>query len=155
MTFNKRKRAMAVGVLAAAALLLPAACFAALGGEQATVADDQAHMKATIRTTQTAAYTVHELRAATGTAVREYVSPAGKVFAVAWQGPFLPDMKQVLGAYFEQFARAARAPRKGHGPLSIIEPGLVVQSAGHMRAFRGRAYIPEMLPADADVESIR
>lgn len=140
---------------AIAALLLPLTSFAALGGDQASIVGDQAHLKASIRTTRSAAYTVHEMQAPTGTAVREYVSPAGKVFAVAWQGPFVPDMKQLLGAYFDQFARAARAPRKGHGPLFISQPGLVVESAGHMRHFIGRAYIPEMIPADARLESIR
>src|ERR1700722_19006066 len=36
------------------------------------------------------------------TVVDEYVSPAGTVFAVAWHGPFVPDMQQILGSYFGQ-----------------------------------------------------
>jgi hypothetical protein len=32
-----------------------------------------------------------------GTSVRRYVSPAGKVVAVAWKGPVMPDLRQVLG----------------------------------------------------------
>jgi hypothetical protein len=90
--------------------------------------------------------------------VREFVSSAGKVFAVAWQGPIHPDLQQLLGTYYEQYTQAVqaqRATRKGRGPLLIQEPGLVVQVSGHMRAFVGRAYVPQMMPAGVKVEDIR
>jgi hypothetical protein len=32
---------------------------------------------------------------------------------------------------------------------------LVVQMAGHMRLFSGRAYVPQMLPAGVHAEDIR
>jgi hypothetical protein len=102
-------------------------------------------------------YTVHEIQAATGTVVREYVS-GGKVFAVAWQGPWPPDMRQLLGSYFDQYTQAAQSPssfRGGRGPRMIQQPGLVVQIGGHARSFAGRAYIPEMLPAGVLGEDIR
>ena len=53
-----------------------------------------------MRVTSSDTYTVHEMRASTGTTVREYVSASGKVFGVAWEGPTLPDLRQVLGVYF-------------------------------------------------------
>ena len=135
---------------------LPAS--AALGGDASSVQTDQVHMQGSLRITRAEAYTVHEIRAATGTLIREYVSPAGKVFAVAWEGPFLPDMKQLLGAYFEQFAQAAQAQGNGRAasrPLHIEQPGLVVDLSGHMRSYSGRAYIPEMLPQALRAEEIR
>jgi DNA-binding IclR family transcriptional regulator len=137
-------------------MALPA--FAGLGQDVSSVQADQLHMQGSLRITQSQAYTVHEIRSATGTVVREYVSASGKVFAVAWQGPWLPDMRQVLATYFDQYQQAARTQfnsNAGRRPLLIQQPGLVVQSGGHMRSFAGRAYIPEMLPQAVSVEEIR
>jgi len=90
-----------------------------------------------------------------GTAVKEYVSPAGMVFAVCWQGPSLPDLRQVLGRYFEQYTEAARTQRAGPGPRVTQQPGLVVETGGHMRAYFGRAYVPQMLPRGVLAEEIQ
>ena len=147
---------IALGILAA--LAFPAAMAASLGGDVNSVQADQAKMQGSLRTTSARSFEVHEIQAATGTAVREYVSPAGKVFAVAWKGPFHPDLRQVLGDYFEQYSQAAqaqRASRRGRGPLLIQTPALVVQLGGHMRAFSGRAYVPAMMPAGVRVEDIQ
>ena len=157
-TLSKRTGAcwMAVALLA---LGLPFPAFAALGGTSDSVQADQAQMNASLKITQADAYTVHEMKAATGTVVREYVSrPDGRVFGVTWQGPFIPDMKQLLGNYFQQYSEAARAQRESHvgrHPLNIQPPGLVVQTAGHMRAFSGRAYDPGLLPAGVSANDIR
>lgn len=122
-----------------------------------SVQEDSVHIKASSRLTQTQSYTIHELRSATGVVVREYAAPSGMIFAVAWQGPSMPDMKQLLGTHFEEFQKAAQAQnrRGGHGPLIIQEPGLVVELGGHMRSFRGRAYLPEQIPSDVRNEEIR
>jgi Protein of unknown function (DUF2844) len=134
---------------------LPA--FAALGEAASSVQVDQAHMRGVLRVTQTQAYTVHEIQAASGTVVREYVSSSGKVFAVAWQGPWPPDMRQILAGFFEPYQQAVRAQThfRGRQPLRIEQPGFVVHSGGHMRSFAGHAYIPEMLPQGVTPEEIR
>jgi hypothetical protein len=132
--------------------------WAALGGDIASVQADQVHMQGTRRVTNAAAYTVHEIQGASGTGVREYVSSDGKVFGVAWQGPYLPDMRQLLGSSFEQYAQAAKAQRSTRmrrGPRLIEEPGLTVEMSGHPRSFSGRAYIPGMLPPGVPAEDIR
>ena len=135
---------------------LPA--WAALGGDLSTVQADQVHMRGSLRTTVAAAYTIQEIQSTSGVVVREYVSSAGKVFAIAWQGPWPPDMRQLLGSYFDPYIQAARA-RSGPGmarrPLMIEQPGLVVQVGGHPRSFVGRAYIPEQLPSNVTAEEIR
>jgi Protein of unknown function (DUF2844) len=138
-------------------LLLVAAipAWASLGGGVSTVQADQAHMKASLRVTQNTGYTVHEMQSQSGGVVREYVAPSGQVFAVSWQGPFMPDLRQVLGSYFDQFAQVAQARQRHGGPLMIHEPGLVVESGGHMRAFFGRAYVPQMMPQGVSKEAIR
>src|SRR5260221_2541068 len=136
--------------MALAMLARPAPVMAALGGNETSVQSDRTQMRAALlRMTRAERYTVHEMQAPSGTIVREYVSTTGAVFAVAWIGPWQPDLRQVLGTYFEQYvqaARAVRARRAGHGPLLLQEPGLVVQLSGHPRAFAGKAYVPLLIP---------
>lgn len=128
---------------------------ATLGEAAQSVRNDQVRMRGTLRSSQTQAYAVHEIQAPYGTLVREYVSPSsGKVFAITWQGPRIPDLQQLLGAYFEQYARAVQS-RRGHGPLIIEVPGLVVQSAGHQRSFTGRAYLPQEVPSGVRAHTLR
>ena len=139
-------------------LALPLPALAALGGDVTSVRQDQAHLKGSLKTTEATTYTLHEIKGAAGTVVREYVSPAGEVFGVSWQGPFIPNMQQILGSYFHAFSEAAkaqRAARRGRGPLNIQQPGLVVESSGHMRAYSGRAYDPGKLPQGVTAKDIR
>ncbi len=93
-----------------------------------------------MRVTTSNTFTVHEMRAATGTTIREFVSPSGKVFGVAWDGPTLPDLRQVLGDYFPTYVEAAQAAQKrraGHGPVRIEAPTFVVEQSGHLEGFLG------------------
>jgi len=132
---------------------------ASLGGDVSSVQADQVRMQgALMKMTNIDGYAVHEMRAASGTTVREYVSSAGRVFAVAWQGPSIPDLRQVLGSYFAPYAQGAQAAQKkraGHGPLLIQEPNLVAEVSGHSRAFVGRAYLPQLVPAGIHPDVIR
>ena len=135
-------------------VMLSAPAFAALGGNVSSVQADQAHMKAQRRVTQTLNYTLHEMQDSSGVVVREFVSPEGKVFGVAWQGPARPDLQQALGSYYQQFVSAA-PQRRTHGPVSIQVPGLVLESGGHQRSLTGRAYVPEMVPENVKLEEIK
>lgn len=147
------------GIIGATAILATAfPAWASLGGDAASIQADQIKMQGTRRMTNAQSYTVHEIQAANGTVVREFAGSDGKVFAVAWHGPWMPDLHQVLGTYFDQYARAAQSQsgtRMGRRPLMIQQPGLVVQNGGHLRAFSGRAYVPEMLPSDVRAEDIQ
>jgi hypothetical protein len=139
-------------------LVLPSPALASLGASESSVQDDQVRLQAKTTVTSTSAYTVHELTSPLGTVVREYVSRAGTVFAVSWQGPFQPDMQQILGSYFEQYSLAAKTHRENqprHSPLDIHQPSLVFQSTGHLRAYFGRAYDPRLLPAGVNVNELR
>lgn len=130
--------------------------FAALGGDVASVQADQAHINATRSVSQSNGYAVHELHSPNGSVVREFVSSSGKVFAIAWQAPSLPDLRQLLGPYFDEFQKAAAQGHKpGHAPVFVEHSGLVVQLGGHMRNFTGRAYLPDQLPSGTRMEDIR
>ena len=152
----KSRLALGATVLVILATALPA--WASLGGDAASIQADQLHMQGSRTTKAADAYTVHEIQAATGTVVREYLSPEGKVFALAWNGPRLPDLRQVLGSYFEQYRAAVQSqsgPRMARRPVMIDQPGLVVQIGGQVGAFSGRAYVPEMLPSGVRAEDIQ
>jgi len=146
-------RAWSLG-MAVALLAGSFSAWASLGGDAASVAADQRQMNAALRSTSAPQYTQFEFQTPSGTRVREYLSPAGVVFAVVWNGPSLPDLRQLLGRYFAQYVEA-NAEGAGAGPRLIAQPGLIVYAGGHMRAFMGRALVPDLVPKGVSLEEIR
>jgi Protein of unknown function (DUF2844) len=139
-------------------LALPFSLSASLGRDATSVREDQAKMQGTLQTSGANSYTLHEIQTPTGVAVREYASPVGKVFAVTWKGPVHPDLRQLLGPYFDEYTQAVQVQRAQHrsrGSLLIEHAGLVIQISGHMRSFVGKAYVPQQLPAGIHAEDIR
>jgi hypothetical protein len=137
-----------------------AVAHASLGGDSASIEADRLHMNAKhaarLKASPTGSYTVNETTLPTGTLVRQYVSPAGVVFAVAWSGPFMPDLRQLLGPHFDTMvARQTKQTHAGHRLFSLHESGLVIESGGHPRSFAGRAYLPDALPAGVTVQEIQ
>ena len=134
---------------------------ASLGGNVGSIEADTAHMNANVTRTAGDTYETHQLQSPTGTVVTEYLSSSGTVFAVTWHGPFMPDMQQILGSYFQQYSaalssQASSQPRQyGRHPLDIRQPGMVVQTGGHMRAHWGRVYIPALTPAGVSPEQLQ
>jgi hypothetical protein len=140
--------------MAFAMLALPFSASASLGGDAASVQADQMQMNATLRTTGAANYTLFEIQTPFGTVVKEYVSSTGLVFAVVWNGPSLPDLRQLLGSFFAAYVQGANAQGPGIRPRVIEQPRLVVHAGGHMRAFLGRAYVPDLIPIGVSLEEI-
>jgi hypothetical protein len=138
---------------AAAVALLPSIAWAGLGKPEASISSDQAALEGLHEITPAQGYSRHEIRMSSGTTVREFAAD-GVVFAVAWDGPVRPDLKQLLGDYYEAAVSAAHA-RHGHGPLVIRTPEVVLESSGHMRAFQGRAFLPGRVPPDVPLSVIR
>ncbi len=156
-TTTQKSFVIAMLALCGCILGLASKGFAALGGDVSSVAVDQAHLRATLHSTQKVGYAVHELRAETGIVVHEFSTPEGKIFAVAWEGPILPDLRQLLGSHFDDFQRAAEMRnRKGvRGPLFIQQNGLTVELGGHMRSYRGKAYLSNEMPGSLKAEELR
>ena len=132
---------------AAFALLLPGLASATLGEPEASVLADAAQLHASIKQTNLGSYRLHEVQLASGTLIREYAGLDGNVFAITWHGPYVPNLKQILGRYFDAYVAAAKAPHADHHHLLVSQGDLVVEASGHMRAFSGRAYLPKALPA--------
>ena len=117
---------------------------------------DRAHLKASLRVSPSTGYSVHELKADTGTLVREYATPEGRVFGVSWDGPWRPDLRQLLGEYFADYQEAVKNKRTGvNGPISRSTSRLVVEMSGRPRAFYGRAYVPALVPSGIEPSGIR
>jgi len=131
--------------------------WAALGGPVESVAADQVKFQAKRRMVAMPQYTVHEISRDDGGVIREYVTPAGKVFGVSWSGPAIPDLSQLLGSYSGEFRNTLLAQPKSFGrrPAGVHNSDLVVETGGHMRAFQGRAYVNSMLPAGVSPETIK
>jgi hypothetical protein len=153
---SRSARGLLIALIVSAATMVPASARAELGGDLTSVERDRVRMNASISVRPMGRYTVHEIRSDSGSTVREFASPDGRVFAVAWQGPFPPDYQQLLGPYFAQLQQASRQQRRPRrAPLTIETPGFVFQSYGHFRDLAGRAYVPQMLPAGVGMEEIR
>ena len=137
-----------------AAVCVSAPAFAALGGDAASVENDRVSMKGAMRITPTVDYSVHEIQTPAGIVIREYVSAAGKVFAVSWRGPAIPDLAQLLGSYSEPLRQAAVHPHYNHHRLNIETADVVLQSNGHLRTRYGRAWVPAILPQNFSPKDI-
>jgi hypothetical protein len=145
-------------VVIAAALVSPILAHAALGGGVSSVQMDQARMMASRGVSSRGNYTVQQMVLDTGTVVREYMSVAGTVFAVSWQGPLMPDVQALLGNYAQTAAdgtAALRAAHGGTGPVGVASSALVVQSGGHMGAYTGRAYVPGAVQSGVNLKDIK
>jgi hypothetical protein len=111
---NRNASLMIALAVAAAAFALPAV--ASLGGDEATVAADHAVLEGKMKVSRVPRYAVHEIAAPSGTVVREFVSLAGKVFAVSWSGPTLPDLQagaRPVLRHVRRRAPAAQGARTG------------------------------------------
>lgn len=141
--------------LAMALLLPPTISNAALGGGEASVEADRAQFNATRSARPMPDYTVHELSTPDGTTIREFTRADGRVFAVSWQGPLLPDLRTLLGAYFGSLQTAHRTAQLTHSKLLLEGADLVIHSEGHLRAFSGQAYLPQLVPAGVAGSGLR
>jgi hypothetical protein len=146
---NVKKCVLVIALLVEA--LAPRIAGAALGETRESVQADAARLRGSIQVTERDNYQLHEIRLPTGTLLREYVGANGVVFAVAWNGPTMPNLRQAFGRYFDAYAAAAASAHSGHSQLRVTRSDLVVQSSGHMRAFAGHAYLPRAIPAGVDI----
>lgn len=145
-------RSIAITGALAAGIAGPA--FASLGGDVSSVQSDGVHMKSAVRVTPNTGYAIHEMQSP-GTVLREFVGADGKVFAVSWNGPSNPDLRQVLGSYYARYQESLATTPHSHRQVTISQADLVYQNSGRQRAFSGRAWVPAMLPQNFSVDDIK
>jgi hypothetical protein len=143
--------------LFAASLLCSSAAYATLGEKAASVETDRKALSAVKRNlTAHDNYQVQEMVSDANT-IREFLTPDGVVFAVAWNGLTHPDLSTVLGTYNAKYRQAKKLHPRRHGRRSVQVKGddVVVETSGHMRDLRGKAYVPSLVPEGVNIDEIR
>jgi hypothetical protein len=148
---------LVVGLSLLTAVLATARPVQAVLGESADsmTADRKALSAIQSGTTIHANYTVQQLESDSVT-VREYISSAGIVFAVAWDGLTNPDLTQLLGSYSNEYREAQRQMPRMHGKRAqqVKTKRVIVETWGHMRHLQGRAYAPALVPQGVTIDEI-
>ena len=90
--------------------------------------------------------------------VRQYLSAAGQVYAVSWDGPAMANVAALLGTWFDAYqasAVAAQAGTQSLHALHVERSDLVVETAVRLRDFHGRAWLPAAIPAGVTTADIQ
>jgi len=155
---KRRLRALFICIGLSAVILVATQQVQATLGESAdSIMSDRKALSAVQRAPAVrSGYTVHEIASAS-TVVREYISPSGIVFGIAWNGLIHPDLAQLLGTYAGEYREALRQiPRQpGRRRLQVKTNSVVVEKWGHMRNLQGRAYVPALVPPGVRIDEIR
>ena len=80
--------------------------------------------------------------------MKEFSRADGAVFAVTWNAPGRPDLRQLLGEHFAtmQEENATRTGRRMRRPLAVNRSELLLQTGGRPGAFWGVAVVPALEP---------
>jgi hypothetical protein len=144
-----------MGLLVAASYA-PLMARAGLGGSATSILDDGTAMgAASMTTTPMPSYVRHEITTADGVRVREFAAQDGKVFAVAFDGPTMPDLKTVLGTHYDSYVAAATQRRGSHHVVSFASDGAVVTIMKTPRGFSGQAQLPSSTPQGIQAQDLR
>ena len=130
---------------------------ATLGESADSVTKDREALSAVQAATTTRnAYTVQEI-SSDSVAIREYISPSGAVFGIAWNGLIHPDLTLLLGSYTGEYQKSMRQTHRKPGSRfsQIKTDRIVVEKWGHMRNLRGRAYVPSLVPSGVTIDEIK
>jgi hypothetical protein len=155
MTLRVGLKFCVITTAAAVAAAWSGVACATLGQAEASIQSESQVSKATIKEQMVGSYRVHEIQQASGTVIREYAGLDGKVFAVTWHGPFLPNLRETLGQYFDEYSAAAPSARMDRNHLAIKQDDLVVLAGGHMRAYHGIAYLPQAVPSGVSTGDLK
>jgi hypothetical protein len=143
--------------LGLSALALPETNLAALGEPADSISSDRKALSAVQRGTAVHdSFSVQEC-ASDSAKVREYVSPSGVVFAVAWNGLVHPPLAPLLGSYAGEYRDALRRSSRepGRRNRQVKSEHVIVETWGHMRNLQGRAYLPALLPLGVTLDEIK
>lgn len=167
MNYSSRIDLLGAAMLGAC---LCAPAFAALGSHAGDVQADAHAMQArslAARPGAGASWTRHPLALADGGSATEFADASGRVFAVSWTAPTLPDLSVLLGEHRSGYLRAQRRAVEAreraqagtvvalsHRVANLEDGDLVVNSAGQLQAYRGHAFLRSALPSDFDPKEL-
>ncbi len=144
--------------LGCGALWLTQDAQAVLGATQDTLQADQINFRGVHSQRADWQMTTHEISLADGSSIREYVNPAGLVFAVSWHSRLKPRLETLLGAHYvapgvnSNLAAGVSGVKRQQ---SLRHPNLVLHQSGRMNAFSGLAYVPTLVPPGVNADALR
>ena len=141
---NKKSMTKSIGNLFCILVLgLPMFAQAELGGNLASIMQEQKFFGSTLTISPQSNYTIYIQNISPDLVIKEYVSNSGNIFGVAWKGSTLPNFQILLGSYYSNYLSAQQ-----QNPRSVFsqDNNLVIESGGVMGGYIGRAYLPKQLP---------
>jgi hypothetical protein len=132
---------------------LPA--WAALGDDLSSVKADAQALGGRYSIVANTGYNVHQITLPDGGVVKEFVTPAGTVFGISWTAHGMPDLPQLLGSYMTDLQQGERTHMVRRRAVTIQTDNFVFTSFGHAGFFRGRAYVPGLVPANLTPEVVQ
>ena len=131
-------------------------CFAELGTDKTEPIKAELKFKHVQIRNIEGAYSVQEITLESGTMVKEYINASGKVFGISWIGPFKPDLRLFLGdpaltrLHLEKTGKVL-----DHHHANVNSSDLVIISKGMGRSFAGKAFAPQLAPANVGIDQIQ
>ena len=129
--------------------------WAALGDNVAAVESDAQVLRGKHVMVARVGYNLHQITMTDGSVVNEFASPAGTIFGVSWTGHFMPNLQQLLGSYITNLQQGQRTRVVHRRAVTIQGDNFVFSSFGYARFFRGRAYVPGLVPANLTPEVVQ
>jgi hypothetical protein len=154
---TRKLSGLLIGFSLALTIIVAPQVQATLGESANSITVNKKSLLAVRSTTRTSSnYTVHEFQSETIT-VREYVSPSGIVFGIAWNGLTHPDLTPLLGSYASEHKKSLSHVKRqpGRRYVKVKSANVIVEKWGHMRNLQGRAYAPELIPQGVNVDEIK
>ncbi|CAN1524029.1 Protein of unknown function DUF2844 [Burkholderiaceae bacterium] len=126
--------------------------FAAIGVDPIDRFYDSSKVITSVKTTNNYGngYVLQEYTEISGSQIREYRNLLGQIFAVAWSGPVLPDLKKLISEKYLDDPILV-GPQLSNRVISTKKGSLVIKSQGRMRFFKGYAYDLNILPSQFDL----
>ena len=127
---------------------------AELGGSMPSQADLSARAP---RAVLNGALRMRTLTDAGTTTINEYATSTGQIVGYAWEGPTMPDLHALLGKYADSYRTGATLSTQDGNLHSsrIARPDVIVESAGPMRGYVGRAWLPAALPPGVSADDLQ
>jgi hypothetical protein len=154
---TKKLSGLLIGFSLALTLLFAQQAYATLGESADSIAADKKALSAEQSSVGASSkYTVYKIQSSANT-VREYVSPSGIVFGIAWNGLTYPDLMPLLGSHASEYQKALSNAKRQPGRrfIKIKSDNIVVEKWGHMRNLQGRTYAPSLIPQGVSVNEIK
>jgi hypothetical protein len=129
--------------------------WAALGDSISSVDNDVQVLHGQHQMVAKVGYNMHQITMKDGSVVKEFASPAGTIFGISWQTHVMPNLQQLLGSYMTNYQQGERTQVARRRAVTIQGDNFIFSSMGHMGFFKGRAYVPGLVPANLTPEVVQ